>query len=583
MKKKETIYKNLLQYINHTWDVKNINNLNPLVRLMIEGTINELLLLDNKLDDIDNAVSDKLVRRLLPKTFSYIRPSHAILQVYPSVPRYKLDKHTGFILKELPETVRYKNISSAAFTPVATTPVYAISIVNMFYDRTLWAVKEDGRKVLGHSNKRGRYNTIWMGLSIGTEIESLKNIALYLNFEHLLGHHYYYDIISEAEWCINDKPLCVKSGYPVSDPNETSPAEQEVLDFYKSHYLTITDKLIPEEITKKKIPDELVDMIDSNITAYLPLLHWVSVTFPANFFPEDLERLSVSLNAIPVVNRLHNKLRILKKNTENASSLSSGIGQEFLEIESVEGYFPENKKQSYRVEPVRRKNTEDLHIIDSLEQLADIIQDERSAFPGISNGRILEVLESLVPLRDQGGLRLGKNRIKEQAEVALFTPESKENTLAPEVCYWTTHADLLNGIPEGSVLTANRTPELNKADAVLLSETFGGRNFYNPESLKAINNFYLSSKDRILTKYNILSFCRIELGGYIEDVDVVRKAIVSPKLKEGIIIVMEIQICPKAKYREYFMQKGVLKDLLIRLRKKSPNNFDYRVVVKTKS
>lgn len=124
---------------------------------------------------------------------------------------------------------------------------------------------------------------------------------------------------------------------------------------------------------------------------------------------------------------------------------------------------------------------------------------------------------------------------------------------------------------------ASKIPELNKSNAVFLTETIGGRNFYDQESARAISSFYLTSKGRVLTKNHILDFCKIELGSYIEKVDVVRKAVIGHKQKEGIIIVMEIQVTPRPEAIEYLRQKSVFKDLLIRLYRISPGHFNYRI------
>lgn len=585
MATKESINKRLLQYINLAWDVKNISNLNPLVHLMIEGINNELFLLDNKLEDIDISVSNKLVKRLLPKAYNYIRPSHAILQVNPSVPIYKLDKHVSFTMKELPDNVRRQGISSVSFTPVVNTTIYDINITHIFCDRTLWAINDKKRKVLGYSKMRAQYNTVWLGVDIAPEIETLKDIAFYLDFEHLQDHHEYYNTMSELKWYINEKTLKMKRGLHISFPKEISETEKSVLDLYQDHYQTLVDKIDLKDIPTKKIPDELSDIMDEGIMSSIPPLYWISIIFPANFHSEDVEKISISLNAIPVLNRYNNNKTVLRKDFETIISLSSGLGQEFLDIESISDtanniYNRENELKedySYTIEPIQRKNTEDPRIIDYLERLADIVQDERAAFPDIDNEKIVDVLNAVSSIQDKDTQRVELNRLKEYAEIALLTLKSGKKATSANVSYWTTHADLINGIVKGTDLMANKIPELNKSNAILLTETNGGRNLYDMEILKAINNFYLTSKDRILTKYNILSFCKIELGGYTENIDVVRKAIISHKLKEGIIIVMEIQVTPKRQYIDYFKQKGVFKDLLIRLQQRFPNNFNYRI------
>jgi len=553
---------------------------------MLEGISNELFLLDNKLEDVDSSVLNKLVKRLSPQSFNYVRPSHAIMKINPTTPMYSLDKNTSFILKKLPDNIRSKKISSVPFTPVVSTKIYDINVSHQFCNQTLYSVNERGeRKIVGYSEKRAAYNTIWFGLEIGSGIETLKDIFFYMDFPHLPDHHDYYDILQEVKWCVDTKPIDIKRGLPLDQKYSLSKTEKEILDFYKDHYQTIDSKINIKDIPRRNLPEDIDTLFDMDIISSLSPLRWISITFPANFNQRDIENLFITPNAFPVLNRHLNQVTVYEKDLESSVSLSSGIGQEFLDVESVidsKNTVYERKNildgvNSYTVEPIRRKNVEDPRIVDYLERLADLVQDERTAFPGIDNEKIVNVLNAVSSIQDKDAQRIELNRLKEYAEVALLAIKPNENTTFVDIFYWTTLSTLLNGIPRGTSLMANKIPELNKSDAIFITSTIGGRNFYDLDSLKAINSYQLTSKDRILTKYNIIDFCRIELGRYVESIDVIRKAIVSRRSKEGIIIVMQIQVTPKKKYIEYFKQKGVFKDLLIRLRQRSPNNFNYKI------
>ncbi|MDR1502897.1 MAG: hypothetical protein LBT43_10635 [Prevotella sp.] len=589
MKSKEAIRADVIRYANLIWgdgEARNLNNMNPLVQLMVEEISHELFLLDNKLEEIDYSVLCKLVKRLSPRMYNYVRSSHAILKVVPNIPVCRLEKRSGFILKHLPESIREKGITSVLYTPVTDVSLYKINISHIICNKTIRLLDNSGNhKSIGNITNRVDYNTIWVGLDIDAGIETLENVAFYLDFKHLPDHHLYYDILAESKWSMKDKALKITSGLPVVNGTIPNNAEKEILNFYKDHFITINTKVNISGIKRENLPKDLIGIVNKETAASIPSLYWLSITFPANFLQEDIEKLSIRLNAFPVINRYYNEAELFEKDFDTLVSLSSGIRQEFLNVESVtdasSNIYSNRSKLSgegnYEVLPTRRKNMDDLRIVDYLERLVDIIHDERSAFTGIDHDKIVDVLDAVSSIRDDDTQKIELNRLNDQVEVALFSVKPYERVGSVGVSYWTTHAGLLNGIPEGTILMADKIPELTKAEVTLLTETSGGRNLFTLENLKAINNFYLTSKDRILTKYNILSFCRIELGEYIEKVDVVRKAIISHKLKEGIIIVMEIQVTPRPEHIEYFRQKGVFKDLLIRLRQRSPNNFNYRV------
>lgn len=588
MKSKEAIRKDIIHYANLVWDVNSINNMSSLLQLMIEEMSHELFLLDNKLGEIDYSVLCKLAERLSPATFNYVRPSHAILKIDPAEPVYKLDKHTGFILKQLPEHIKNKRIASVSYTSVTDIYLHKIKITHCFFYEDLWYINETGEKrKLYHTFSRLKGNTIWFGLDIDPEIKVLKDIAFYLSFDHLPDHHEYYDILHETQWHFAGKELKVECGFSDKRMNIQNKEEKNILDLYDNHFYTVKTEINLHDFDKANLPDELTDIVDSESLS-LPSLYWISIVFSPEIQQEDLSKLSVLLNAFPVIDRNYNVIEVSERELDRGISLSSAIGQEFLSMESVidsaGNLYHQNideiaEKGEYNVIANKRKNIDNPRIIDYLERLSDIIHDERSAFSGIDNERVIEVLNSIYLLQDQDTQRIELNRLNESSEVALLTLRAKERVSSVNISYWTTHANLLNGIPAGAKMMANKIPELNKSEASLLTQTTGGRSFFSLEDLKAINSFYLTSKDRILTKYNILGFCQIEIGKYVDSINVVRKAVISNRSKEGIVIVMEIQIVPKPKHIKTLNQRNILRSLLVGLSKRSPGNFSYKIVI----
>ena len=587
MKTKEAIRKDIVHYANLTWDDFNINKLNPLLRLMIEVISQELFLLDNRIKDIKYSVQQQLVRNLSPSAFKYIRASHAILKVDPSCPVYNIEKEVSFVLKELPSKARKKDISSVSYTPVTNTSIYDMAISHLFFDKILWNIDSTGnKKIVGTAGKRAEYNTLWLGLEIGPGIDNLKGVPFYLDFEHLADHHIYYELLSEQLWDAGGRTLEMKQGYPVNADTSLREVESEVLDLYNSHFQTITSDLPLSEL-KQELPQELRHILHEEVILSIPPLYWLAITFPASMNPEDVEKVFFALNAFPVMNREYNESTIGQKETGYTTSLSSRVAQEFLDIESVTDsngnvYHPGeelSKQGDYTIEALRRKNVEDPRILDYLERLVDILHDERTAFVGIDKDKIEKVFNAVFSIQERDTHRVYLNHLLEYAEVGLLNLIPYEEISEIGITYWTTHADLLNGIPRGTRLMASKIPELNKSKTVFLTDTTGGRSFYESDSLVAINRFYMTSKGRILTKSDILNYCRIELGETIEEIDVKRKAVISIRKHEGIIIVMEIQIKPLSAQIETIKQKNFLNELLCRLRQKSPNNFNYRIKI----
>lgn len=586
MKTKEAIQNDIIHYANMSWDIRNLNNTHPLVQLMVEEISHELFLLDNKLKEIDYSILCKLAMTLAPQVYSYARPSHALLKINLSEKEYKLDRKAGFLLKQLPEKIKNMDIPSVSYTPATDVFLQKIKIVCSFYDNMLITTDDSGAfRKTKHFSKRAASNTVWIGLDADLEINGLKETPFYVEFSHLPDHHEYYSMLSDTKWHLAGKPLKIKAGFPIAEDATPNMSEKEVLDFYHDHFVTIDSKLNSDEFKQEKIPEDLIGIIDVDTLQAIPPLYWIGIDFPANFQNEDLKKISIYSNTLPVLNRYYNEVEVADQKSEKLVSLSSGFSQEFLNVETIsdsaENVYHLVSKVSdtgeYRVFPTRRKNMGDSRILDYLERMVDIIHDERATFAGIDSEKVVHVLNAISSIQNQDTQKIEINRLNRSAEVALLSVKAYENTSTMTISYWTTHTGLLNDIPAGTELMPNKIPELSKSEIVFLTSTCGGRNLYNLETLKAINSFYLISKGRILTKHDILSFCKLELGEYLEKVDVIHKAVISHKQKEGIIIVMEIQVTPKPQYISYFKQKNVFKDLLVRLYQKSPGNFNYRI------
>ncbi|MDH6309476.1 hypothetical protein M2451_003842 [Dysgonomonas sp. PFB1-18] len=590
MKSKEAIRNKIIHYANMVWGTKKSGNFNPLFQLMVEEVCNELYLLDNKLNDIDVTILEKLVKTLSPSMFGYVRPAHGILQVRPDTPVYRLSKNAEFSLKELSDNLKNTAFKPPVFSPLTDTVLHDACIRYMFYNQSLWTVDEQGNKSLTTTTeKKAVYNTIWLQLEIDTEIKQLENLFFYIDFPHLNDNHNYYDLLSTIRWSSTEHQLNARKGFPVIAETANSNAEKDILHFYESHFQTLTDILYPDDIAIDTFPAGLQAVIPEDIIMSLPHKNWLSITFPPHFEESDLEKMIIVLNAFPALNRRYNEDRQPRQNLSNIISLPSEIGEEFLEIESVTDtdtifhhYDTAKKKEgSYTVTPIHKKRIDDIRIYDHLERFIDVIQSEKTAFPKINEEKILDVLNLLSDIQDKENQRFDLNRMNEYADVARLTVHPYDTTTTVVTSYWTTLAGQVNGLEKGTALMATTIPALNKNKAVFLSPVTGGHTFYDIESLKAINRFFLTSKGRILTKHDIVSYCQLEIGKYAEDINVKKAVKISPKFKEGLINVMEIRIRPKERYADYLNKKEVVRDLHTRLIKRSPNNYNYEIIVTT--
>jgi hypothetical protein len=584
MKTRELLRNELLHYADDVWQ-SDTQDLHPLTQLMVDELCNELYLLHGQLDNINHSVLDKLVKTLSPANYRYIRPAHAVLHLQPDNPVYMLDRKTAFFIKQMPAGTNDEHDSQAVFTPAADIKLSSSQISVMFVGNTLWKLSPDGGKSkLFDTDSKAEFNTVWLGLDICEELKTLENLCFYFHFPHLDDNHAYYDRMSDLQWSLGNKSIEVKQGIQPVAANRT---EKEVLDYYKDRFQTVRSAVALSEITLQKLPKELENIIPAALTSSMPPLYWIAIAFPPHFDAADLEKLKIALNVFPVINRNYKEQSFVKEQMTEVISLSSDMDEEFLEIEQVFDFANKVYQQgdgqvkTYQIEPVPKQSAaiNGMEIFDYMERLVDVVQQERAVFPDIDNEKIERVFNAVSTIQNKGVLKSAFNRINKLSDVARLTIHTDEDTAGIHISYWTTLSENANGIPAKTILMAHKTPELNKFDAVLLTSVDGGKNQYDLESLRAINRFYLTAKDRILTKTDILHFCWIEIGKYSQDIRVTRNVRISPKFKEGMINVIEIGITPLPEYRVYLKSGRAMKDLRIRLWQRSPEYFVYKTMI----
>ena len=73
--KKEEIQESMIRSALHFWNIKNVENLDPLVRLLIEVLSEQLYVLSGEMYDMENRVIQRLSEVLLPESVSKANPS----------------------------------------------------------------------------------------------------------------------------------------------------------------------------------------------------------------------------------------------------------------------------------------------------------------------------------------------------------------------------------------------------------------------------------------------------------------------------------------------------------------------------
>jgi hypothetical protein len=330
----------------------------------------------------------------------------------------------------------------------------------------------------------------------------------------------------------------------------------------------------------------LRDIINPEQAGELTPKCWVKLQFFPYFTVGILQEIVISINTFPVSNRRMIKTNIIRDNFSKMTILTSELGEKLLAIDSIidnrgraltsDMVTGSNDAGTYHLETINNVFIEELGLVDYVEQLLDLMDDERAVFSGINKDRVTEVLADLTSNNSEGTRKTGSNTRNKGEEVTRLSVNPYEHTAMVNLDYWVTYGEHIN-ITSEKIFTADKTTRLDGLTAVSLCEMHGAKEFSDIQDIMSIDRYIFTSKDRIITEHNIKCFCESELGRAIEKVEVKLDGKISPKPQEGIIRVINVNLTPSAGYSDLLYQKGTLRNLKVRLEKRSPDDFVYEI------
>jgi hypothetical protein len=585
-KSKESIRSQILSYTNQIWGTKKIERLDPLVQMMVGTLANELYLIQNKLGDIDTVLLERIAREITPEKCVSVRPAHTVLQMVPKEPTITLPRSCEFGL-EWSLVGSSQDLDTISFYPITDFKLHNAKIDSLFYHKQLYTFDESGKKQVQMNTDTQLKNTsVWIGLDMDSQIKNLNGLSFYLDFPQLSEIHELYQILPYTKCFINGKEVRLKQGLPTHKQHLTE-TDSDIFRYYNDHYLTIDEDVDVNAWEAQSVPEVVKGMMDEKEADSLPPKHWLCLEFPSYFTADILQDMDMAINAFPVVNRRLIETVIPKNNLLKTTTLTSELGEKLLSVESVTDdkkrtLLPDtitgnNEVGTYHIETIYDAFIEKFSLTDYVEQLLDLVDDERAVFSDINRDKIEQVLFELTENDGTGTNKSDSNNRSREDEISCLSLNPHEKTNAVDLRYWLTYGERINDIPSEKIFTPDKTSTFDGLFATSLCEIHGAKEFTDIQDIMSINKFIFTSKDRIISEHNIKYFCESELGRAIEKAEVELGGKISPKPKEGLVRVLNINLTPSKGNSDLLYRKGVLKSLKMRMENRSPEDYLYEI------
>lgn len=595
---KESIKARMYGRIATLWNIRNVDDLDPVVKLLVESLASEVFSLSGELDTIENRIVEKLARAFTPSFMMAASPAHAVLHARSISGCVTIDPRTEFVYKE-PRFVQRHNLRKLSMTPVCNTAIFDADVVSVIADYRYDKITPRGGKdhIAGSTRRDPVFNnTVWIGIEAGSDVRSLKNMAFYFEFPFMDNCEEYLRLLEYGKWSVSGKEIITSAGLTISADEKSCDVfelydqklymHNEIKGKYNRHFVTITEDVDVREAKRESLPEELLGLFAGDFVQGLRKdIIWFKLVLPAAFDSHGVSNMAVHTNCFPVANIYCKKIVATVTPLSSIVMLEKERNEYFLFVDSVMDSGNREYKQVRTHEDnqdiqtyvIRRGGSERFNTLDArdfLERLLDIYRDESIAFSSIDKD-IAGTAEGLMEYLSDFERKLKSYDSDTEHTSYLILGGDIEERANITVRYNMTNGAIANDIKAAEMLSVPEAGDIAPASAVLMTATRGGRKSPPESSQQDIYQYMLTSRDRIYTREDVRLFCRSYYGECFSDVEIENGYEVSSKPKEGIIRTTNV-ILHGSKGDTNVMAE----EMLAGLQQRSADGVNYRIKLK---
>ncbi|MFN0030918.1 MAG: hypothetical protein ACKVOR_02020 [Flavobacteriales bacterium] len=553
-----------------------VESFDPLVGMLIGSCATELEKVSNDLQSSQARVLERLAHLLTPEVLKGARAAHGIMHA-SSVEAFSLLKREFqfFLQKRTPslESSTREEFTRVFFSPAKQVKIWDGEVRCLVHGHTIYNVEntfEKGKLTESRSGKKFQDQTLYIGIDISQRIDSLHGLSFYFDWINDPDKAHYYHLLPLSKWSIGEVQLRTTSGLTDFDAKRDAIAEFElelendlakladknVSRLYAQRFISIDDKTkITVRDHLKKYPSEFTQVfLPQELDALSEEMLWLRVEFPPAMKPEAISEVLCTMNSFPVINRRLHEFTYRLQQNNNIIPLKMD-GELFYSVKSVKNaasdeYILNSTKDIQRSQAgtylLRQGGVERFDsrtASELLNYLMDLLRDESASFALYGNDLLSANLRELQQLMNTLSQKVERKDVQEeQISYLMIKPKSASENIFVE--YWGTNGEFANNLRTGAKLTPFSGYEVRNESAIMMTNTYGGRNnLTNSETLQAFRKA-LMTRGRIVTPNDIRLAVHQELGARVRDVHVKKGISISKSRTSAFVSNVEVTITP---------------------------------------
>jgi hypothetical protein len=605
---KEDIRTRMMRNAMDYWGTTNTNDVDPMVKLLIEALSTELFNVSNDVKNLENRVLSKISRILASDYLTSALPAHAVLKAQPVEAKEVININNHFFYKtQATKDAAQTKDTDIFFSPVGDVNLFNANIRYTGNGRNLYEHDENMRKNTLLTSASGfgiEPNTLWLGIEAVPGLINLQNLALFFEWPDYTANDDFYKLLSVVKCYAGDYELETQAGLIYKEEQEAKNRpvfyEQDVInlitrdikEYYTNRFISLTDiRLTDTSNYTSAFPEAFTNGFNTAELSKLKPCIWIKLVFPAVITPNVIDELQIAVNCLPVVNRRRHEQKYRLREMNNIIPIKVAANDHFLSVKELFDdrnvhyseipYTQANQsfEGSYSIRNGGAERFDSRNAQQLIEYLFELLRDEKAAFASYGTdflNNILKTLEQNLALIEKKS-RLAENG-SELLNYLIVKPSEKATMLYLQ--YWTTLADAANNIRRGTRLQQFEMLKIKPDSLRLMTGTLGGRDRLGATDRIQAYKYGLTTKDRIVTQADLVSFCHYELGNKITDVKIGKGIEVSSNPKEGFKKTVDIFLKPAGNTKLSTDDWDTLLGLLqSKLSSRSVINSNYRLFV----
>lgn len=598
---KEEIKDRMIRTALDYWNIRKVENLDPLVRLLIEALAMQLHNISDEIADIEIRAMRRLSEVLLPEVVTVARPAHAVVHVETMSGELTTSMFDAF--STVSSTQGRRDGRNFSFYPVCETKLRSGDVRMIVAENSVYEVLPDQNKklLLKKQTVPENVNKVFVGLEFSEKNIDLSKLSIYFDFPNIDRRDDYLHYLSSSVWRLNGEELRTSRGLHMEGERQQGHLQrffdglgndqsvnESIVDYYKMSYVTIESQLKTTLQDYAKVPAGFnMRGSDEYSEVFTKDLIWLEIDLPPQFTASVLSDIQVSINTFPVANKEMRKINSSVKKDFGVIPLPVGDCESFFDVVEVvdeygnvynrsNGYKDERSEKSYTLRQGGCESFDKRDAREFLIRLQGVMEEELSRFSISENGSGVESVNLIEQLLRKIERRTQNDAERTEMPYYLFVDPQRPTSYF-YMKYWTSYGPLANGMRIGQTLNPTSDAYGEYEHPLFLTTTVNGKNPPSERERIAKFKYILGSRNRVVTNNDIKNFCFSECCEEIADVEIKKGISRSTETGGGLQRTIDVFLILKNRDMNENQKIRLSNDIREKLIGQSPMTFNYRV------